>query len=162
MIKGLDDSKKTNTMSFFKKAKEELGTYRSVGLSSVKEKIHRTNLSLSYVQINTKHEISLETTSRNLPRANHLWSTNCLPQDELLCDQGEIRRWIYIRRKHVTYKDGLRKLSLLLLKKKRLWQDPTAIFKYLEGIVGKMELDSFQKCRRPRYNSYKLNQWKTS
>lgn len=72
MIKGLDDSKKTNTTSFFKKAKEELGTYRSVGLSSVKKKNHRTNLSLSYVQINTKQEIGLETTSRNLPRANHL------------------------------------------------------------------------------------------
>lgn len=133
MIKGLEDSKKTNTMSFFKKAKEELGTYRSVGLSSVKKKNHRTNLSLSYVQINTKQEIGLETTRRNLPGANHLWSTNCLPQDELLCDKGEIRRWIYIRRKQVTYKDGLRKLSLILLKKKRLWQDPTAIFKYLEG-----------------------------
>lgn len=29
--------------------------------------------------------------------------------------------------------DGLRKLNLLLLKNKRLWQDPTDFFKYLKG-----------------------------
>lgn len=33
----------------------------------------------------------------------------------------------------MEYKDGLRKLNLLLLKKKRLWQDPTDIFKNLKG-----------------------------
>lgn len=40
---------------------------------------------------------------------------------------------IYICRKYVEYKDGLRKLNLLLLTKIRLWQDPTDIFKYLKG-----------------------------
>lgn len=32
----------------------------------------------------------------------------------------------------MEYKDGLRKLNLLLLKRKRLCQDPTDIFKYLK------------------------------
>lgn len=33
----------------------------------------------------------------------------------------------------MKYKDGLRKLNLLPLKKKRLWQEPTDIFKDLNG-----------------------------
>ena len=71
MTKGLDDWKKANIMPFFKKAKKDLGTYRPAGLSSVKKKIHRTNLSRSYIQISDEHESSLGTASTDLPRANH-------------------------------------------------------------------------------------------
>lgn len=70
VIKGLDDWKRANITPFFK-VKKDLETYRPAGLSSVKKKICKTNLSKSYVQTNNKHESSLGRVSTDLPRAKH-------------------------------------------------------------------------------------------
>lgn len=58
----------------------------------------------------------------------------------------------------MEYKDGLRKLNLLLLKRKRLWKDPTDIFKYLKGNCREDVTRHFSEVQKTKVKHYKPNQ----
>jgi len=61
---------------------------------------------------------------------------------------------------HLLYKERLRELGLLSLKKRRLWGDLVAAFQYLKGAYRKDGEKSFIKacCDRTRSNGFKLKE----